>query len=150
MKRTIIIALLLIIAIIGWYGYKKFKQQTPDIVNQKPDIITTAADLISAFNMDTASAKKKFIDKVVEVTGNVKSIDTTGTIVLGEDSSPSAVTVGLDRRHIKDYEKVKVGAVTTIQGICSGYQKSNSNSDDLLAGLGTTVELRSAGIKNKK
>lgn len=150
MKRTIIIALLLIIAIIGWYGYKKFKQQTPDIVNQKPDVITTATDLISAFNKDTASAKKKFIDKVVEVTGNVKSIDTTGTIVLGEDSSPSAVTVGLDRRHIKDYEKVKVGAVATTQGICSGYQKSNSNSDDLLAGLGTTVELRSAGIKNKK
>jgi len=47
-----------------------------------------------------------------------------------------------------DYEKLKVGSNAVLQGVCSGYDKASS--DDLMASLGTTVELRSAGVKEKK
>lgn len=152
MKRIIIIAIILIIAFAGLYGYKMYQQKTPDVVNKTPDIAVSARELLDAFSKDTAAARKLYVDKIVEVTGNVKRIDTTGSIVLGEEGSTSEVTVGFDRRHLKDYEKLKVGSVTNVQGVCSGSTGSSSNTDptDLLSSLGITVELRSAGVKEKK
>lgn len=148
MKRTILIFILLIIAIGVWYGVKMYKLQTPDVVNKKPDVVISAKDLLEAFNNDTVSARKQYIDRIVEVSGNVKRIDTTGSIVLGEEGSASEVTVGLDRRHLKDFQRLKAGSVAVLQGVCTGYDKASG--DDLLASLGTTVELRSAGVKEKQ
>ena len=148
MKRTIIIFILLIIAIGVWYGVKMYRLQTPDVVNKKPDVVISAKDLLEAFNNDTVSARKQYIDKVVEVSGNVKRIDTTGSIVLGDEGSASEVTVGLDRRHLKDFNRLKAGSVAVLQGVCTGFDKASG--DDLLASLGTTVELRSAGVKAKQ
>ena len=148
MKRIILIVVLLIIAVGVWYAIKMYREQTPDIVNKNPDVVINATDLLNAFNKDTAAARKQYVDKIIEVTGNVKRIDTTGSVVLGDEGSASEVTVGLDRRHLKDYQKLKTGSVAVVQGVCSGYDKANG--DDLLASLGTTVELRSAGVKEKK
>lgn len=151
MKRIIIVGIILIIAIAGLYAYKMYQQKTPDVVNKKPDVAVSAKDLLDAFSKDTAAARKQFVDKIVEVNGNVKRIDTTGSIVLGEEGSTSEVTVGFDRRHMKDYEKLKIGSVAVVQGICSGSTgAASSDPTDLLASLGTTVELRSAGVKEKK
>ncbi len=148
MRATIIIIIVLVIAVGGWYAYKLYQQKTPDVVNKTPDVIVSAKDLIEAFNKDTAAARKQYINKIVEVTGNVKRIDTTGSIVLGEEGSASEVTVGFDRRHMNDYRKLKTGSEAIVQGVCSGYDASSG--DDLLSSLGTTVELRSAGVKEKK
>jgi hypothetical protein len=43
---------------------------------------------------------------------------------------------------------LKVGQAAVLQGVCSGYALSGGG-DDLLSGLGTTVELRSAGVRKK-
>lgn len=152
MKRIIIVAVVLIITTAALYGYKMYQQTTPDVVNKTPDISVSAKDLLAEFTRDTVAARKQYVDKILEVTGNVKKIDTTGSIVLGEEGSTSEVTVGFDRRHMKDFEKLKPGSVAVVQGICSGSTGSSANSDptDLLASLGTTVELRSAGVKEKK
>jgi hypothetical protein len=147
MKRNIIIIVLLLLVIGGFIGFRMFNEKTPDIVNKKPDAAVNAQSLVAAFDADTASAVKQYLDKIVEVTGTVKRIDTTGSVILGEEGMASEVVIGLDRRHMKDYEKLKIGAPAVMQGVCSGYSKSNG--DDLLASLGTTVELRSAGVKNK-
>lgn len=145
MKRTIIIIILAVIIIGGAIAYKMFREETPDVVNQKPDVSMDATALLAAFDKDTTSAIKNYLNKILEVKGNVKSIDTSGAIILGEEGTASEVVVGLDRRHMKDHEKLKVGSVAILQGVCSGYSKGGG--DDLLASLGTTVELRSAGVK---
>lgn len=150
-KRSIIIlAIVILIAIAGFIIYIKVKEKTDDVVNKTPDFSINATNLIAAFEKDSASATKMYIDKIVEVTGNVKSIDTSGAVILGEEGNPSEVVIGLDRRHAKDYEKLKVGRIALMQGTCSGYNKSSSNDpNDLLADLGSTVQLRSGGVKNK-
>jgi hypothetical protein len=148
MKKAVIVLVLLVIAAVGWFGYKWINNPTPDVVNSKPDFVITAADLIAAFDKDTAAAGKMYVDKLVEVTGNVRSIDTTGSVVLGDEGTASAVTVSLDRRHIKDQQKLKVGSVAVIQGKCTGYNKGDG--EDLIESLGTTVELNFAGVKDKK
>ena len=69
MKRTVLIIVLLVIALGAWYAYSRYQEKTPDIVNKKPDVVTSAKELLEAFNKDTASARKKFVDKIIEVTG---------------------------------------------------------------------------------
>jgi len=146
MKRKIVIGILIIIVIGGIIAYRIYDERTPDIVNRKPDIVTDAATLIAAFNSDTASASKKYIDKVIEVTGTVKSIDTSGAIVLGEAEGESAVVCGLDRRHLRDHEQVTKGSVAVLQGRCTGYEKGE---EILGVSLGTTIQLAFAGVKIK-
>lgn len=149
MKRILIIVVLLIIAVGGWYAYRLYTQKTPDVVNKNPDVVITATELIAAFDKDTATAKKKYIDRIIEVTGTVKRIDTTGSVVLGEEGSASEVTISLDeQRHLNDHKKLKIGTVGILQGKCTGYSKGNG--EDLLESLGTTVELNFAGVKNKQ
>src|SRR4028119_1116055 len=102
MKRTIILIVLIVIAAGGWYAWTKFDEKTPDIVNDKPDEVVEAKALVAAFDQDTASASKKYIDKIVEVTGTIKKVDTSGAVILGEEGIASEVVIGLDRRHIED------------------------------------------------
>jgi hypothetical protein len=151
-RRTIIILVILLILVTGGlYAYKKYMEKHPDYANKKPDYTLTASELIAAFDKDTAAARKMYIDKIIRVSGHVMSADSTGSIELGEEGNPSSVTLSLDDVwHKKDYDKIKVGTETVLQGLCSGYQKSKADPDDLLAGLGTTVELRSVGVKEKK
>jgi hypothetical protein len=148
MKRKIILIVIAVIAIAGLIGAYLYFKQTPDVVQKAPDVTINARELIAAFEQDTAAAHKAYIDKVVQVTGTVKSIDTSGAVILGEEGAASEVVIGLDRRHMDDHKHLKVGRKAVLQGICSGYSASGGDPDDLLASLGTTVQLRSAGVKS--
>lgn len=146
MKRIFVIVILLIIVVGGWYAYKMYQQKTPDVVDKRADVTTTAMDLINAFNKDTTAARKQYVDKIIEVTGMVKKADTSA-IVLGNPDSESSIVCGVDRRHIDDYKKIKVGSSATLQGNCVGYEKGE---EMLGISLGTTVYLSFAGVKEKK
>lgn len=150
MKRKIWLGILILIVAGGAIAYRMFSKEEPDITQDKPDAAITVKGLIEAFEKDTASASKMYIDKIVEVTGIIKSVDTAGAVVMGEVGSASEVVVGLDRRHLKEAAELKPGTNATLQGICSGYTTSSGDPDDMLASLGATVQLRSGGIKNKK
>ena len=144
MKRKIIIGVLILIVVAAIIGYRMYSKQTPDIVQDDADVTVTAKELIAAFEKDTAAASKIYLDKIVEVTGTVKSVDTSGGVVIGEEGTASSVACGIDRRHKESIYSLKVGVTTTIQGKCSGYEGED------IPGLGTTVHLAFAGIKNKK
>lgn len=144
MKRNIIIIVLLIIAVAGWYAYRLYEERTPDVVNKKPDVTITATDLLAAFDKDTANAAKRFTNKIIAVTGLVISADSSA-IVLGEPNSQSSVVCGVDSRHRNDFKKIKIGSVTTVQGNYVGFEKEEM----LDVSLGTTVHLSFAGVKNK-
>lgn len=150
MKRKILYVVIILIVAAGIIGYRLYSKQTPDVVKQEPQVSVSAAELVAAFEKDTAAASQRFLDKVVQVSGNVKSVDTSGAVVLGEEGSGSEVVIGLDRRYKADAAKLKAGTVATLQGVCSGYTSGSTDPADMLASLGTTVQLRSAGIKEKK
>ena len=148
-KRNIIILVLLVLAGIGAYvGITKFNEVTTDHSNRQAKFSVTVSELISAFDSDTAKAASKYVDQLIEVTGKVLSVDPSGSIVLGEEGQPSSVTASLDRRHIDDYRKVEPGSQAILKGVCTGYTKGGG--DDLLASLGTTVELNFASVQTKK
>lgn len=147
-KRRILLVVTAVLVLAGLAGVYLFFKQTPDVVQQRADESVNAKELIEAFQQDANAAKERYLNKVVEVTGTVKSIDPSGTVVLGEEGSASDVVAGLDRRHLNDYEKLKEGSIVVIQGICSGFTIGGlADPADMLASLGTTVQLRSAGVK---
>lgn len=149
MKRSaiIIIIILLVIAIGAFVGYRMYTNRVPNYADATPDLTVTTTQLSEAFNKDTANASKRFMDKIVRVTGLVKSMDSSA-VVLGEAGNPSDVVVGLDDRNLKGIQSLKAGDTAILQGKFSGYSKASG--DDLLASLGATIKIDYAGVKDKK
>jgi hypothetical protein len=149
MKRstTIIIIILLLMVIGTFVGYRMYTNKVPNYADETPEITTTTTELADAFNKDTANANKRFMDKIVRVTGIVKGMDSSA-VVLGEEGNPSDVVVGLDDRNLKGIHYIKAGDTAILQGKFSGYSKASG--DDLFASLGATIKIDYAGIKDKK
>jgi hypothetical protein len=149
MKRsvTVILIILLLTAIGVFVGYRMYTNRVPNYADETPDVTITTSELADAFNKDTANAGKRFMDKIVRVTGIVKSMDSSA-VVLGEEGNPSDVVVGLDDRNVKGINYIKAGDTAILQGKFSGYSKASG--DDLLASLGATIKIDYAGIKDKK
>jgi ABC-type lipoprotein release transport system permease subunit len=146
MKRKIILGVVILIVVAAIIGYRMYSMKTEDIVDQTPDVRITSKELIAAVEQDTAAARKRFMDKIIEVTGNVKKIDTAGSVILGEkDETETGVVFGLDRRHLKDYEKIQEGKRATLQGKCVGY---TLGEEIMGINLGTTVTVNFAGVKS--
>jgi hypothetical protein len=146
MKRKILITVFVIIVFGSFLAYHFYSNETSDVVNQQPDIHTNAVNMLAAFEHDSSSAMKTYIDKIVEVTGTVKKIDTSGAIILGTEDSESSLVFSLDRRHLKDYIQTNPGSVAVMQGKCTGF---TPGEDMLGVMMGSTIEFNFAGVKKK-
>ena len=130
MKRTIFIVIILAIAFGGWYAYKEYNRTNVDLADVKPEASLSAADLIRSFESDSASANKKYLGKILAVSGQVKSIERDGnsaTVILGDKGSMSSVRCSMDTTHIQEIASLKEGQGITIKGNCTGF-----NQDELL------------------
>ena len=145
MKKIILLVIVLLIAAGGFYAYKEFNRTNKDLKNSTADFTTDAASLIAAFEKDTASAMKKYVDQIIAVSGNVKSIDTNGNpvvITLGETGQMSSVQCSMDSTYAVEYKPIKEGDQLTIKGMCTG-----GRTEDL---FGTDVILNRCVLENKK
>jgi hypothetical protein len=146
MKRTILIVVILVLVIGGWYGYRLYSEKNPDLKDRKPDVSTDAAAMILAFDRDSSAASKQFINKIVEVKGNISKVDTSGVIALGTAGEMSTVECTMDKRHKEDYLPLKEGQQVSIKGRVTGF-KSETMLD---INLGTTVEMNFCTVQNHK
>lgn len=144
MRQKIVIGIVLLVLIGGSIAAWKYVEKTGDLVAKEPAARLTATELIAAFDQDTAAASKRYLHKVIAVTGTVVKKDSSA-VELGESGSMSVVVAGIDERHLSDIDLIKEGEVITLQGECTGFDKGSG--DDLLAALGTTVQLKAAGVK---
>ncbi|MEJ7912126.1 MAG: hypothetical protein WKF70_03145 [Chitinophagaceae bacterium] len=145
MKRTIVIIVLVLAVIGGWFGYREWNRAHPNLLNKTADEQAHASALIAAFQKDTASASKQYIDKIIWVTGVIKKIDDEENPVvlfLGTISEMSSVQCSMDSANKAAYNELTVGTTVSLKGTCSGYQ-----FDEL---LGTDVQLSRCVIETKK
>jgi len=149
MKRTgtILLIVFLLLAVGVFVGYRMYTNKVPNYADQTPDITITSTELVDAFNKDTANASKRFMDKIVRVSGPVKSQDSSA-VILGGEGSASDIVVGLDDRNLRGIDHIRAGDTAILQGKFSGYSKASG--DDLLASLGATIKIDYAGVKDKK
>ncbi|MDP4263045.1 MAG: hypothetical protein Q8941_10995 [Bacteroidota bacterium] len=144
------VILLIIVTIVfgAWKGCTEYNRRNKDLGTVKADVKISAVDLIHDYETNDSASNRKYLGKVVEVTGYVKDVkkDDTGnyTIVLGDSSGLSSVRCAVDTTHQQDAASLAVGSSATIRGNCTGF-----NKDEM--GLGSDVILNfSVIIKNKK
>ena len=134
-KRKLVqyIALFLVAAAIagGWYGYSEYNRKQTNMATTKADLAIKAVDLINAFEKDEAVSNGQYLDKIVEVEGNLKesSTDDKGfyTLALGDEASMSSVRCSVDSLFTKDAASLSKGQTVKIKGVCSGF-----TADELL------------------
>lgn len=149
MKQKGLIIFFVLVLAGGAVAYWMYAKKTPDLTQSRPDETMAATALAAAFEEDAAAADKRFGGKIIQVVGRVGAVNAAGAVVLKSEDGNSDVVVGLDPRHLEDAGKMQVGNQVVVQGLYSGYEASGA-ADDLLAGLGITVHLRSGGLVRKQ
>ena len=141
------VLLLVIIVLAGaWYGYKLYTGKVPSLTEVKADASISATDLIAAFEKDSVSANKQYLGKILEVSGNVRSVEKeSATVSLGAADGNSSVRCSIDSAFVKDIEQLNPGSAITIKGNCTGFMP-----DETGLGLGSDVVLNRCVFETKK
>jgi hypothetical protein len=116
----------LAVIIIGGIIAMSYVFRVPEnsVKNEKASYAVTSDELYTSFEEDEATANDKFLGKVIEVTGEVSSIEKTETgqlVILLSCSSPmGGVRCTFESKQDAVIKKVSQGATCTIKGKCSG------------------------------
>jgi hypothetical protein len=115
---VIFIAIAAILAALYYYNLK-----ATDMTKAKPDFIITASALQKAFEEDETRASVTYINKILEVTGNIASVkpadNSVVSISMVTGSEMSAVICTFPA--VSDPSVFRVGDQITIRGECSGF-----------------------------
>ena len=130
-KKRILLAVVLVLVAAGIYVYQEYNRTNVNISTEKPAYIISATELITAFSGDDSVASKKYVGKIISVTGMVKNVlkDDRGyyTVSLGDTSSMSSVRCSVDSMYTNRAASIRQGVNVKIKGNCTGY-----NEDELL------------------
>jgi hypothetical protein len=133
MKRKKIIILILIILsiiILGLIYNYTFNSKHRDIAKEEASITLSSKELYSQFQKNELLATTNYLDKVIEIQGEITSIDEKEIVISNQ------IQVNLN---VQEMNKVINKTLITIKGRCVGY-------DELLE----MVKIDQATIINKK
>jgi hypothetical protein len=147
-KKTTLIVIVFLLLGLALTAYLMYTHENPDQVSKTPEHITTAKQLLTEFEDDVTTASARYIDKIIQFSGSLKNIDTSGSIIIGTMETPGEIIVAIDPRYKKSLAGRAKDEVVVVQGVCSSYIRDEASPDDLLAGLGATIRFRSGGIKD--
>lgn len=135
MKRIITIIVIIALLAAGWYAYKAYTGKVKSLTKVDTEIKVTATELISAFETDSATANKKYLGKILEVTGTAKSIEKDGqsaTVVLGTPGNMSSVRCSMDTAQAGKASTINEGANITVKGACTGFISEELLGSDVI------------------
>jgi cell division protein YceG involved in septum cleavage len=114
-KKKIILTLILLVILLASLVYNyTFNSKHRDVVNEEASITLSSKELFSHFQNNEALATANFMDKVVEVKGELTSIE-DGMVVLDHQ-----IQISFD---IEGMPKVEGKTSLTIKGRCVGYDE---------------------------
>lgn len=120
-KNLKVILIVFVILIIGGSAVAYFMWHKPERkVENEEGIEVTSAQLVKDYQANEAEANKKYLDKAIQVTGNITEVKTNQdgntTIMLASDDAFSGVFCTLKEKP----GNLNTGSMVTIKGICSG------------------------------
>lgn len=140
-KRKIFRYLLLLLVLLlaaGYYAYHEFNRRSSDTADLKPAYELSPTELISGFQAGEKEANAKYLGKVLQINGTIKSLDKDQaglyTLIMGDSTSMSSVRCSMASKNAADSASFTIGARLSVKGICTGY-----TADDM--GLGSDVIL---------
>jgi hypothetical protein len=124
-KVKILIAVLSVAVAAAVYGYYLFNKPVENMINLATDFKISAQQLQAAYENDEKNSDKKYLGKVIEVSGIIQSVDKDPkgnvSVLLETDNPISAVSCSFDTKTNNEISKLKFGDKVTFKGFCSGY-----------------------------
>jgi uncharacterized membrane protein len=119
-KKILILSVVIAIVMVSFVYYYIFiysKNNHRNVANEK-GIVATAVQLLNDYTNNEDSANKKYLDKTIEVTGEVASVkqDSLISVTLKTNNVFSSVYCTLQGNQ----PKPDSGKIVTIKGICTG------------------------------
>ncbi|SDD93020.1 OB-fold protein [Niabella drilacis] len=122
--KRVLLFLLAGLLLGGGYGYYQYNRKSPDVKAERAAITTNAPALVAAFSSDEPSANRKYVEKIIAVTGTVTGvkIDTAGqaTVFLDGNDPMAAVTCSFYDTETATVKKLTPGQQVTVKGVCTG------------------------------
>jgi len=122
LKKVGLFFLVFIIVAVGWIWYV-FNEKYADTTQITPAFSVTALDLIHEFEKNDSLANKKYVEKIMVVSGEVsevEGVDSTVNIKMADSTSGSYVIFAFQPQHFGQAKKIKLGEKVSIKGSCSG------------------------------
>lgn len=120
MKKSYIIIILLFILSVVWIAFRMYNKPHRDPLSEA-SIKISATELFRSYENDEAGANGLYLDKVLEVRGEIAEITTNQELIpivsLETENPMFGVRCTMESSTIN----VKPGDSVTIKGICTGY-----------------------------
>ncbi len=118
-------SLIVLATIAGIYGYKEFNRDHIDLKSEKASVSIDANTLLAAYQINEDSCNKLYLDQVIAIKGNVIQVEAQGdsaaVVYLGDSAADNKVSCTMDKRHLKEALKLKIGTTAVLKGKCNGY-----------------------------
>jgi hypothetical protein len=122
--RNLLILVVILGVVGGLIGLYMYNKKSPDLSKVKADFTFSVTELVNEFNQDENAASAKYIDKIVEVTGPISSIevtsDTTMNVTLADEGQMSGINCSFHDIVNPASVGINKGETITVRGICSG------------------------------
>jgi tRNA_anti-like len=124
-KKNILLFIAIVSLIIAFFAYKEFNRKPADVSSLQVDNTLIADSLISDYESDEVKANKKYLGKVLIVTGNIAEIkkesDTLLNIIVGKVDAMHNVSCLLSNAEQKKVQSYAIGSKVSIKGVCTGF-----------------------------
>lgn len=126
MKKLLPILLLLLILVGAFLFFRGNRPSgSPTTVwEQDTEVEVDAVNLFNAFVQDEAGANEKYLNKIIEVSGEVSTVSTgqgSTSVVLRTNDPTYGVRCRLERQPGGDQKRYAVGQNISFKCVCSGY-----------------------------
>jgi type II secretory pathway pseudopilin PulG len=130
LKVLLVLAVIGIIAALYIYFFV-YNKPHRDIEKAKPDFTMQAEMLYNEFTSQKDSANTKYLDKVLEINGNLKSVEKTDTLSIIVFSfnegmfGDEGIRCTLLPKYREMASDLKPNDMVTIKGLCQGYNDTD-------------------------
>ena len=127
MKRFVYILGIIILVgvlIVSFVVIKVYNKPHKDVASATPEYVISVKDLADDFHSNEKKANKKYLDKVVQIEGDIIAISTNNgktILTLGQKGSTTEIICTLDASQNKKVFTLNKGQTITVKGICTGF-----------------------------
>ena len=122
--RKIILAIAILVIAGGVYAYYLYNKKTVDTRTTSAEEAVAASQLVKEFNENESAADKKYVGKVVQVSGIVKEVKADSasavTVILDGGDPMAAVTCSFYDTEAEKLKALEPNEQVQIKGICIG------------------------------
>lgn len=122
-NKTIILLITIAVIVVGLVGFKYiFRPTNSSVEGSKTDIKINASDLLLAFENDEQEANTLYLDKIVEVSGRIDSVedDSFISVTIKNSDDISGIICSFDKNTISS-QAFTIGDHIQVKGNCTGY-----------------------------